>query len=72
MKQYLPSPNNISTVNDCAENKCINCFNNNGCIYKRSAFEMPQQQANATESISIELQQTKGSAERNLNYRFSR
>jgi hypothetical protein len=33
---------------------------------------MPQQQANATESISIELQQTKGSAERNLNYRFSR
>jgi hypothetical protein len=71
MKQYLPSANNTGTVNDCAENKCINCFNNNGCIYRRSAYEMPQQEAAVTKNNTRELQQIKSTTERTLNYRFT-
>lgn len=71
MKQYLPSSINPGTVNDCAENKCINCFNNNGCIYRRGAFEMPQQESTASKSIKEELQQfIKGATEQNFNYRL--
>lgn len=52
MKQRHSSSSSTDTVNDCAENKCINCFNNNGCMYMRSAFEMPQEDPSQEKNIS--------------------
>jgi hypothetical protein len=43
--KHQPITKNINTVNDCTESKCINCVNSHGCIYKRSAYEIPQEQA---------------------------
>jgi hypothetical protein len=41
-----------NTVNDCTESKCINCINNNGCIYKRSAYEIPEEEIMTEQSIA--------------------
>jgi hypothetical protein len=56
----------IETVNDCEETKCINCFNNNGCIYKRSAYEMTVE---ITAGINTEIHQ-KQNKQNHFNNRY--
>jgi hypothetical protein len=48
MKKQLIESNNQTTVTDCSVQKCINCVANGGCVYKRSAYEMPREDVQFT------------------------